>query len=152
MVNIKDKTGKMWLTTEHPAIVFEDNTVGRLKKEIWDASEEEIDLILEEYSIPSPPELAKPGSYIQTTVRHELVKNRRRNDIVFIPVGSTERHGEHSISGHDTLQVTQIIEGVRRCTEKQGHPVNLTWPPLNYGGHPYHHIGMPGTVIMPEHM
>ena len=152
MANIRDKTGKIWLTTEHPAIVFEDNTVGSLKKEIWDASEEEIDSILEEYGIPSPPELSKPGSYIQTTVRHELVENRRRNDIVFIPVGSTERHGEHSISGHDTLQVTQIIEAVRRYTEKQGHPVNLAWPPLNYGGHPYHHIGMPGTVIMPEHV
>ena len=23
-------------------------------------------------------------------------------------------------------------------------------PSLNYGGHPYHHVGMPGTIIMPE--
>ena len=35
-----------WLTTEHPAIVFEDTAVGRLKKSIWDASEEEIENIL----------------------------------------------------------------------------------------------------------
>jgi len=25
----------------------------------------------------------------------------------------------------------------------------LTFPPINYGGHPYHHMGMPGTVIIP---
>ncbi len=34
---------KKWLTTEYPEIIFEDNTVGRLKKEVWDAPEEEID-------------------------------------------------------------------------------------------------------------
>jgi len=38
---------KMWLTTKNPAIVFEDNTVGRLKKQLWDASEAEIDKIAE---------------------------------------------------------------------------------------------------------
>jgi len=46
--------------------------------------------------------------------------------------------------------VTQIAEGVRRYTAKQGKPINLALPPLNYGGHPYHHLGMPGTVVMPE--
>ena len=28
--------------------------------------------------------------------------------------------------------------------------VNLAFSPINYGGHPYHHAGMPGTVIMPQ--
>ena len=46
--------------------------------------------------------------------------------------------------------VTQILEGVRRFTAKQGREINLALPPLNYGGHPYHHIGMPGTVNMPS--
>ena len=32
---------KKWLTTDYPEIIFEDNTVGRLKKEVWDASEQE---------------------------------------------------------------------------------------------------------------
>ncbi|MBC7099884.1 creatininase family protein [Candidatus Bipolaricaulota bacterium] len=141
---------RMWITTEHPAIVFEDTEVGRLKKEIWDASEEEIDRILAEYGIPSPPELGKPGTYIQTTPRAKVVENRKKNDIVIIPVASTERHGEHSCSGHDIFQVTQLIEGLRRYTEKQGRPVNLVFPPIIYGAHPYHHIGMPGTIIMPE--
>lgn len=143
---VKDKAGNAWITTENPAIFFEDTQVGRLKEEIWNASMDEIESILEDYGIPSESELTEAGSYIQTTPRKELVENRRKNDIVFIPVGSTERHGEHCPSGHDIFQTTQILEGVRRYTEKQGHPVNIAWPPLPYGGHPYHHIGMPGTV------
>lgn len=141
---------RLWITTENPAIVFEDNSVGRLKKEIWDASEEEIDKILAEYRIPSPPELGKPGSYIQTTIRQKLIENRRRNDLIFIPVGCTENHGRHTVSGLDSFMVTQIVEGVRRYTAKRGAPVNLALNPLNYGAHPYHHLGMPGTVVMPE--
>ncbi|RKX55750.1 MAG: creatininase family protein, partial [Thermotoga sp.] len=142
--------GRMWLTTENPAIVFEDTTVGRLKKKIWDASEEEIDNILEDYEIPSPPELAKPGSYIQTTVRQRVIENRRKNDIVFIPVGSTEKHGRHMNSGMDTMTVCMIAEAVRRYTAKQDRAVNLVWPPLTYGSHPFHHIGMAGTVNIPQ--
>ncbi len=139
-----------WITTEHPAIVFEDSEVGRLKKDLWEASEQEIDRILADYEVPAPPELGRPDSYIQTTVREEVVANRRKNDVVLIPIGCTENHGRHTVSGLDTFMVTQICEAVRRYTAKQGRPVNLALPPLNYGGHPYHHIGMPGTVIMPE--
>ena len=56
----------------------------------------------------------------------------------------------HANSGLDTFMVTQILEGLRRYTAKQGREVNLAFPPLNYGGHPYHHVGMPGTVIIPK--
>ncbi len=140
----------MWITTENPAILFEDSDVGRMKKKIWDASEAELDAILADYEVPSLPELGKPGSYIQTTVRHKLIENKRKNDIVLIPIGCTENHGRHTVSGLDTFMVTQICEAVRRYSVKQGCPVNIALPPLNYGGHPYHHIGMPGTVIMPE--
>ena len=42
-----------WLTTDYPQIIFEDNTVGRLKKKIWDVSGEEIDQILAKYEILS---------------------------------------------------------------------------------------------------
>ncbi len=141
---------KIWLTTENPAIVFEDNEVGRLKKELWEAEMEKIEGILKEYEIPSKPELGKPGTYIQNTVRQKVIENRRKNDIIFVPIGCTENHGNHNITGLDTFMVTQILEGLRRYTAQKGAPVNLAFPPLNYGGHPYHHIGMPGTVLMPE--
>jgi creatinine amidohydrolase/Fe(II)-dependent formamide hydrolase-like protein len=139
-----------WITTDNPAVVFENTEVGRLKKQLWDASEDQIDNILKDYGIPSPPELGKPGTYIQTTPRCKLVENRRKNDIVLIPVGCTENHGMHTVSGLDSFNVTQIVEAVRRYTQKQGRPVNLALNPLNYGAHPYHHIGMPGNVNIPQ--
>jgi creatinine amidohydrolase/Fe(II)-dependent formamide hydrolase-like protein len=139
-----------FFTTEYPEIKFEDSRVGRLKKRIWEASDAEIDAILEDYGIPSPSELGVAGTYIQNTPRHIVCEKRKKNDVVLIPIGCTENHGLHNNSGLDTFMVTQIIEGVRRKTAKDGKEVALAFTPLNYGGHPYHHIGMPGTVIMPE--
>jgi len=140
------------LPTDQPDLFFEDNTVGRMKKEVWDADDDQIDAILDEYGIPSPVEWARPGSYIQTTVRYQVEENRRKNDIVFIPVGCSELHGRHTVSAMDTLFVSAICEGVHRCTARQGAPVNLALPPLMYGAHPYHHLGMPGTVIIRENV
>ncbi len=139
-----------WLTTDYPEIMFEDNTVGRLKKEVWDATPEQIDAILAEYEMPSPSELGKAGCYVQNTARVRCIEKRKNNDILFLPIGCTENHGIHANSGLDTFMVTQILEGVRRYTAKQGREVNLAFTPLNYGGHPYHHMGMPGTVIIPK--
>ncbi len=147
-----DKAPAGWLATDQPDLFFEDNPVGRMKKDIWDAGDERIDAVLAEYGIPSPVEWTTPGSYIQTTIRHEVEANRRKNDIVFIPVGCTELHGRHTVSAMDTFFVSAIVEGVRRYSATRGAPVNLALPPLMYGGHPYHHVGMPGTVILREHV
>jgi creatinine amidohydrolase len=139
-----------WLETNRKDLYFENTSVGRLKKEIWEASESEIDNILSGFEIPSPSELSKPGTYIQTTIRHKVVENRKNNDIVFIPIGCTEQHGSHTVTALDTFMVTQILEAVRRKTAKSGTPCNLTWTPLNFGGHPHHHIGMPGTIHLDD--
>jgi len=140
------------LATEEPDLFFEDNTVGRLKKEVWDSTDAEIDAILAEYGVPSPVEWGKAGSYIQTTVRWQVEENRRKNDIVFIPIGCSELHGAHLPSASDTLYVSQILEGVRRYTAKRGAACNLALSPLNYGSHPYHHMGMPGTIPVRENV
>jgi creatinine amidohydrolase len=141
-----------WLTTDRPDLVFENTAIGKMKKEIWEADEAKLDAILAEYGVPAPGgcEWAKPGSYIQTTVRHDLEAQRKKNDIVLIPVGSTELHGDHTVSATDTFFVSQIAEAVRRYTAKQGAPVAVALPPLMYGAHPAHHLGMPGTVIIRE--
>jgi creatinine amidohydrolase/Fe(II)-dependent formamide hydrolase-like protein len=139
-----------WLKTNRDDLFFEDTSVGRLKKKIWEASEEEISKILDDYGIPSPSELGKPGAYIQNTIRQYVLENRKKNDILFLPVGCTELHGRHTVSGLDTFMVTQLLEGVRRYTAKQGSPVNLSFTPLNFGGHPHHHIGMPGTIHLED--
>lgn len=141
---------KKWLTTKYPEIIFEDNSVGRLKKEVFEASEEEIGKILKEYEVPSPSELGKAGCYIQNTPRVKTIEKRRKSDVILVPVGSTENHGMHANSGLDTFMASQIVEAVRRYTAKKGREVSLALSPLNYGGHPYHHIGMPGTIMMPK--
>jgi len=139
-----------WITTDREDLRFENTSVGRLKKRIWEASDAEIEKILKDYGIPSPSELGKPGSYVQNTIRQRVVDNRKKNDIVFIPIGCTELHGRHTVTALDTFMVTQILEGVRRFTAKSGAPVNLVFTPLNYGGHPHHHIGMPGTIHLED--
>jgi creatinine amidohydrolase len=140
-----------WYTTKYPEIKFEKGTsVGELKKRIWDASEDEIQKILDDYGIGSPSELGKAGCYIQNTSRNKVIEKRRKNDVVLVPIGCTENHGMHSNSGLDTFMVTQICEAVRRKTAKEGREVSLAFPPLLYGGHPYHHIAMAGTVMVPE--
>ncbi len=128
---------------------FEDTSVGRLKQRISQMTDKEIDTMLVEYGIPSPGEIEKPGSYIQNTIRKELVENRRKNDIVIVPVGSTENHGQHTVSGFDILLVTRIAEAVRRKTKKMGAPINIAYP-INYGVHPPWHQGMFGTVMVSD--
>lgn len=47
MENYKNKP---WYTTSNPRISFEMGTsVGEMKKKLWEASDEEIDQILQEY-------------------------------------------------------------------------------------------------------
>ncbi len=130
----------------HDTPEFEDTPVGRMKQEIWEAPDEEIDRILEEYQIPSPGEMETPGTYIQNTHPRELIEKRKDNDIVMIPLGSTELHGPHSVSAQDTLQVTRLVEGVRRATKNQGREVALAHSPWLYGNHPKHHVGLIGTI------
>ncbi len=130
-------------------LVFEETSVGKLEKEIWLASDEEIEKILNEYGIGTPPELGKAYTYLQTTPGYKVFEELEECDVVLIPVGSTEYHGKHLPSGTDTLFVTQLCEAVRRFMKKQGKPVAITWP-IAYGAHPWHHYGMPGTVIIEE--
>ena len=139
------------LTTNLPDLFFEDTPVGHMFKELWEADDAAIDAVLDDYGIPSPCEWAKPGSYIQTTIRAQVEKERRENDVVLIPVGCTENHGRQTVSAMDTLFVSHLCEAVRRQSKKHnGHAPAIALPPLMYGGHPYHHIGMPGTVMLRE--
>lgn len=127
-------------------VSFENNKVGQLKKRIWDASDVEIDAILQDYDIPSRGEMDQPDCYIQNTVRANQEHKKRSNDIVLIPLGSTEVHGLHCASGQDTLQAARLCEAVRRYTAKQERETNLAMSPWLYGNHPEHHVGMLGTI------
>ena len=146
---MSEKNRNFMLAPTSPTCSFEDKTVGRMKKELWDASDAEIDAVLAEYGMPSPCEWGKPGSYIQTTVRQQLDENRSKNDVVLIPLGCTELHGPHRQRlGHPLCQPD--CGGRAPLHGQTGSARNLAIPPLMYGSHPYHHIGMPGTVTIRE--
>jgi len=127
-------------------VQLERNEVEKLMKDLAEATDEQIDAILREYEVPSAGEFEKPGCYIQTTPFPVQKKKMQKNDIIFIPLGSTERHGNHSVQSQDVLQASRIVEAVRRYTARHGKEVNLAWSPWVYGWHPYHHVGVIGTV------
>ncbi|MEW5719243.1 MAG: 3-dehydro-scyllo-inosose hydrolase, partial [Chloroflexota bacterium] len=84
------------------------------------------------------------GVYYQTMNMTEINARLKQNDLIIIPVGSTECHGAAQPLGEDTFLVTRMAEQVALkmgCTVAE---------PVWYGSHPYNHLGMPGTVVVPE--
>lgn len=84
------------------------------------------------------------GVYLQTMTGKEAKERLEKNDLIIIPIGSTENHGPHACSGEDTFLVTRMAEQI---AQKTGCTVA---EPMWYGSHPYHHLGMPGTIVIPE--
>ncbi len=84
------------------------------------------------------------GIYLQTMTGRETQERLKKNDLIILPIGSTENHGAHACSGEDTFLVTRIAEQI---AQKTGCTVA---EPMWYGSHPYHHLGMPGTIVVPE--
>jgi creatinine amidohydrolase len=82
--------------------------------------------------------------YLQTMTGKEIEDRLDTNDLIIIPIGSTEAHGAHACCGEDTFLVSRMAEAV---AEKTGCTVA---EPIWYGSHPYHHLGMPGTIVVPE--
>jgi creatinine amidohydrolase/Fe(II)-dependent formamide hydrolase-like protein len=97
------------------------------------------------WHLPPPGQMDKAsGIYFQNMTMKDLAERRKKNDVLIVPIGSTETHGPGEPLGEDTLMVTRLAEEVARvtgCTVAQ---------PLWYGSHPYHQVGMPGTVVIPE--
>ena len=84
------------------------------------------------------------GIYLQNLTMKQIEERLKKDDVLIIPVGSTENHGPNACIGEDTFLVTRMAEQVALktgCTVAQP-----TW----YGSHPFHHLGMPGTVILSE--
>jgi creatinine amidohydrolase/Fe(II)-dependent formamide hydrolase-like protein len=82
--------------------------------------------------------------YYQTMTDRQAKEHLEKNDLIIIPIGSTENHGPHACSGEDTFLVTRMAEQVAKAT---GCTVA---EPIWYGSHPFHHLGMPGTIVIPE--
>lgn len=82
--------------------------------------------------------------YLQNMTWQQIEQRLEKNDLIIVPVGSTEAHGPHACLGEDTFLVTRMAEAV---AEKTGCTVAQ---PIWYGSHPFHHMGMPGTILVPE--
>jgi 3-dehydro-scyllo-inosose hydrolase len=84
------------------------------------------------------------GVYMQNMTGRQLQERIKENDLIILPLGATENHGPHGPNGEDVFLVSRMAELV---AEKTGCTVAQ---PIWYGSHPFHHLGMPGTVVIPE--
>jgi len=82
--------------------------------------------------------------YYHTMTKKDVEERLKVNDVILIPVGSTENHGNAGPIGEDTFVVTRMCEMV---AEKTGCTIAS---PVWYGSHPFHHIGQPCTVPLPD--
>jgi creatinine amidohydrolase/Fe(II)-dependent formamide hydrolase-like protein len=84
--------------------------------------------------------------YLQTMTKKDMEERLAKNDILIVPVGSTENHGAAGPIGEDTFIVTRMAEEIAKVTGcTVAHP-------LCYGSHPYHHLGQPATVVIPDNV
>ena len=92
---------------------------------------------------PTGGHMDKPSKiYFQTMTKHDVTERLKQNDLIVIPLGSTENHGAAGPYGEDTFIVTRIAEEFAKATGcTVAHPIC-------YGSHPFHHLGQPGTVII----
>lgn len=84
------------------------------------------------------------GVYFQNMTGRDVEERLEKDDIIIIPVGSTENHGRGQCYGEDTFLVTRMAEIVAHetgCTVSQ---------PIHFGSHPWCQIGHRGTIIIPE--
>ena len=96
------------------------------------------------WQLPAKGQMETPGVYLQTMNMTQINERLKTNDLIIIPVGSTECHGAAQPIGEDTFLVTRMAEQV---AAKTGCTIAM---PVWYGSHPYNHLGMPGTVVVPE--
>jgi creatinine amidohydrolase/Fe(II)-dependent formamide hydrolase-like protein len=109
---------------------------------MWERTRENGGVKMSKWNIPPDGgHMERPtGVYFQTMTMKEIQERLKKCDLIIIPVGSTENHGPNAPTGEDTFLVTRMAEQVALktgCTVAE---------PIWYGFHPYHHIGMPGTV------
>jgi len=100
---------------------------------------------MSEWEFPQEGQMDKPSKiYFQTMTKYDVEERLKTNDLILIPIGSTENHGNAGPYGEDTFIVTRIAELVAK---QVGCTVAM---PMWYGSHPFHHIGQPGTVPLSD--
>jgi len=72
--------------------------------------------------------------------RPEIEEHVKKDDIVLLPIGSTEQHGLHLPAGTDYY----IAAGIAKIVSERSGVIIA--PPMAYGSHPYIHFGYQGTL------
>jgi len=99
---------------------------------------------MSKWNYPQPGKIETSKLYLQNMSILEVEERLKVNDLIIIVVGSVENHGPSCPLGQDTYQCTRMAEIIAEKT-------NCTLaPPVWYGSHPFHHVGMPGTIVVPE--
>jgi creatinine amidohydrolase/Fe(II)-dependent formamide hydrolase-like protein len=89
--------------------------------------------------------MEKPSKiYYQTMTKKDVEERLKVNDILLIPFGSTENHGDAQPYGEDGFIVTRMCELI---AQKTGCTVAA---PLWYASHPFAHLGQSGNVPIPD--
>ena len=70
----------------------------------------------------------------------DILERAQKCDIAILPLGAIEWHGPHLPTGHDSIQLTPMME---RVAERTGA---MLLPCPWYGAHPYHHYYVPGSI------
>jgi|HigsolmetaAR201D_1030396.scaffolds.fasta_scaffold08907_3 creatinine amidohydrolase len=92
----------------------------------------------------SPVPAALPSVWLQDLTWQEVEAHLRTDDVVLVPIGSTEQHGPAGCLGVDTLVAITLVEDTAKRTGA------VCAPPLWYGDS-CHHGGFPGTIsIRPD--
>lgn len=82
-----------------------------------------------------------PSVWMQDLTWEEVEQHIQQDQIVLVPIGSTEQHGPAGCLGVDTLVAITLVESVAEQTDV------LCAPPLWYGDSS-HHSGFPGTISL----
>ena len=80
-------------------------------------------------------------SYLAKMTRPEVEKYLDENDVVLIPVGSTEQHGKHLPFDNDAFSAFEIA---KRVAEKTG----VLYTPVMPFGYSKHHLNFPGSISL----
>jgi len=79
--------------------------------------------------------------WMQEMTWEEIQDYLKKNDIVIVPIGSTEQHGPHLPIGCDSLVAIGLAEETAKRTQV------IVTPPTWFGDSP-HHMAFPGTISL----
>ena len=86
------------------------------------------------WQLPPPGgHMDKPtGLYMQNMTGQQIQERLKQNDLIIVPLGSTENHGPHGPNGEDVFLVSRMAELVARAHRMHRRSTRLVrLPPIS---------------------